>query len=229
MNSLSEPAQSANYEAMEYREAGAPCDSTDSQESSSESSCNTPPTSRPAEQQSDPAALFTARLEEERRAITAQARQEAEHEIQRARGEIAHTIELFAKQRDDYFRQAEGEVVSLALAIARRILHREAQIDQRLLAGLVNYELDQLDAATKVRLFVSTDALGYWNDAAPTMSRQAEVIADKLLRPGEARIETDLGSSTVNVEHELKEIERGFFDLLSQRPAATDTTSVRVQ
>jgi flagellar assembly protein FliH len=190
---------------------------------------NQPPASQAAESTPDPEALFATRLEAERRAITAQARQDAEREIQRARAQIACAVEQFAQQREEYFRRAEGEVVSLALAIARRLLHRETQIDPRLLAGLVNYELDQLDAATSVRLLVSPETLSYWNAAAPTMSRPVEVGPDKALAAGAVRIETVLGSTMVSFERELKEIERGFFDLLSHRPTVQETTTAHVQ
>ncbi len=223
MNSSSEPVEPAAYTPLEYRETGEPGAFPES----GPGMFAVQP--RAAEPKPDPEALFAARLEAERRAITAQARQDAEREIQRVRAEIARAIEQFAQQRDEYFRHAESEVVSLALAIARRLLHRETQIDPRLLSGLVNYELDQLDAATSVRLFVSPDTLSYWNASAPTMSRPVEVAPDKTLAAGAVRIETVLGSTVVSFDRELKEIERGFFDLLSHRPAPPETTTARVQ
>ena len=232
MNSSSDPAQSqpVAYTACWYSTAEHCASRELRSPSPSRQIVRGPATPPPKPNRPDPAALLAARLEAERRAITAQARQDAEREIQRARAEIARAIEQFAQQRDEYFRHAEGEVVSLALAIARRLIHRETQIDPRLLAGLVNYELDQLEAATSVRLLVSPETLSYWNEAAPTMSRPVEVAPDKALAPGEARIETVLGSTTVSFERELKEIERGFFDLLSHRPAAPeDQAAARVQ
>ncbi len=178
MNSSSDPVEAVSYTPLEYRETGEPGSLPDS----GPGMFGGQP--RAVEAKPDPEALFAARLEAERRAISAQARQDAEREIQRARAEIARAIEQFAQQRDEYFRHAESEVVNLALAIARRLMHRETQIDPRLLAGLVNYELDQLDAATSVRLLVSPETLGYWNAAAPAMSRPVEVAPDKALAAG---------------------------------------------
>jgi flagellar assembly protein FliH len=187
------------------------------------------PRTADAEPQPDPAAAFAQRLEEEKRAIAAQFRMEAEREIQRARSAIAHAIDEFVLQRDVYYQQAEREVVDLALAIARRIIHRETQIDPRLLAALVRHEIEQLDAATSVRLVVSPDALASWNELAPSMPRAVEVRPDKALSSGDIRIETALGATSINFERELKEIERGFFDLLSHRPAPAESRAVRVQ
>ncbi len=61
------------------------------------------------------------------------------------------------------------------------------------------------------------------------MPRPVELVADKALAASEARMETALGSTVVSFERELKEIERGFFDLLSHRPAAADVRAARVQ
>ncbi len=228
MNSSSEPWQPASYPPLEYRDASELFDGEPAEPAPED---NHPPA--PAEPAPAPEELFAARLaariEEERGAITVQARQDAEREIQCARAEVARAIEQFSQQRDQYFQQVETELVNLALAIARRILRRESQIDPHLLAGLVNYELEQLEAATSVRLFVSPEALSYWSAALPTMSHPVELAADKALAPGELRIETALGSTTVSFERELKEIEHGFFDLLSHRPATAGAAPVCVQ
>ncbi len=208
---------------LEYQDAGEPFLSPDQRKAERPGSSST------GEVVQDLDALLAERIEAERRKIRAEARQEAEREIQRARAAIHEAIGQFAHQREEYFRHAEEEVVNLALAITRRLIHRESQIDPRLLAGLVNYELERLDAATCVRLFVSPDALSHWSEAAHSMSRPVELVADKSLAPGDARIETVLGSATVSFERELKEIERGFLDLLSHRPSAAETKTVRVQ
>jgi flagellar assembly protein FliH len=211
---------------MEYGDANQPFQSPEPSSGNPASGQTEPPP--------DPTALLEARLEAERRTIRAQARQEAEREIGRARADIARAIAQFAHQRQEYFRHAEEEVVNLALAIARRLIRRETQIDPRLLAGLVNYELEQINATTSVRLFVSPETLSYWNDSAPALSRPVELAPDQALAHGDVRIETVLGSATLSFERELKEIERGFFDLLSHRPQApetkaAETKAVRVQ
>jgi flagellar assembly protein FliH len=214
------------YVPLEYREAGEPNFlEEDCKDPSADNGVNTPPT----EPLPDPAEVLEDRLEQERRAIRAQAHQEAEREIQRARAAVAGAIQQFAQQRDEYFRQAESEIVGLTLAIARRILHRESQLDPGLLAGLVRHELEQFDAATSVRLFVSPDTLSAWNETVRAIPHPVELHADKTLGPGDARLETALGSTTVSFERELKEIERGFFDLLSRRPPAAGTKAGSVQ
>src|ERR1035441_8324740 len=54
------------------------------------------------------------------------------------------TVREFARERVTYFQRVEGEEVALAVAIARKILHREAQVDPLLLAGVVRVGLDNV-------------------------------------------------------------------------------------
>ena len=55
--------------------------------------------------------------------------------IAAAQDGIRKALLEFQHEREDYFNRIEPEVVQLALAIARKILHREAQIDPLLLDG----------------------------------------------------------------------------------------------
>lgn len=218
------------YIPLEYDDARAQVPETPGEESSGADSA-TDISSAVPESLAGPSAAeqFETHIEEERRAITAKLRQDAERELQRVRAGVATVLDQFAHQRDEYFLQVESEVVQLALAIARRIVHRETQIDPGLLAGLVNYELEQLDQSTSVRLFVSPDVLKRWSEAVSSLTRPVELLPDKTLGSAEVRIETALGSTTVGFELELKEIERGFFDLLSHRPVSSEAKQVRVQ
>jgi flagellar assembly protein FliH len=43
-------------------------------------------------------------------------------------------------------------------------------------------------------------------------------MGDATLGPGRCMLETELGSTDLTLETQLKEIEQGFFDLLAQRP-----------
>ena len=54
--------------------------------------------------------------------------------------------------------------MQLALAIARKILHREAQIDPLLLTGLVHVALEKLGAGTRVRLRANPADIHFWNE-----------------------------------------------------------------
>ncbi len=66
----------------------------------------------------------------------------------------------------------ESEVVQLALSIARKILHREAQIDPLLLTGIVRVALESLNDGTQVRLRANPQEIPFWRDY---FSRAADI------------------------------------------------------
>ncbi|HTP69324.1 MAG TPA: FliH/SctL family protein [Dongiaceae bacterium] len=133
---------------------------------------------------------------------------------------IQAAVEAFQNEREDYFHRIEPEVVQLALAIARKILHREAQIDPLLLTALVHVALEKLDAGARVRLRVHPADTHSWNEffAQTNGTQSLELLGDATLPHGECLLETEVGSTQISLDTQLKEIEQGFFDLLEQRP-----------
>ena len=145
-----------------------------------------------------------------------------------SREQIRHALEEFARERASYYRRIEGEVVQLALAVARKILHREAQLDPHALAGIVRVTLEKLDTGTRVDLHVHPAEASAWRHyfACQVEGVPApEVHEDPAVPSGECRIETSLGSTEVGFELQLKEIETGLFDLLAERPGTASATS----
>jgi len=121
----------------------------------------------------------------------------------------------FHAERSRYFEVVESEVVKLALAVAARILRREAQMDPLLLTGAVRVALGQLSATTQVRLRVPPADLDLWTDTVahlPSRSQKPVVIPGEGMRLGDCVMETELGSVDLGVRAQLGEIERGFFD-----------------
>jgi flagellar assembly protein FliH len=151
----------------------------------------------------------------------ARARVAGEQEVLAAKTSISGALEKFKSEREAYFSRIEPEVVQLALAIARKILHREAQMDPLLLAGMVRVALEKIDAGTRVRLWAHPTDIHNWNEhfAQPgSFQPSPELIGDPALRRGECSLEMEVGSTQISLETQLKEIEQGFFDLLDQRP-----------
>jgi flagellar assembly protein FliH len=147
----------------------------------------------------------------EREALTT-ARAEEENERKR---QDAKLIESFVQERDRYLQTVEHEVVRLALAVAARILRREAQMDPLLLTGAVRVALGQLAGSTEVRLRVPAADLDLWKDAIallPNLTLKPVVITGEGMRLGDCEIETAMGSVDLGIRSQLGEIERGFFD-----------------
>lgn len=147
-------------------------------------------------------------------------RAEFENTLAGLRNQISAALQDFTEQRDAYFERVEPEVVQLALAVARKILHREVQMDPMLLAGVVHVALEKLDAGTQVRLRANPAEVGSWREyfSQPHDIRPIpELVGDSTLSHSECTLETDLGGTTISLDTQLKEIEQGFADLLEQR------------
>jgi flagellar assembly protein FliH len=151
----------------------------------------------------------------------AQGLAEFEKKLAAEKQALVQTVREFARERDTYFQRVEAEAVGLAVAIARKILHREARVDPLLLAGVVRVGLDQVAAGTSVRLRVHPGQVQAWKEffsQQHDLQSLPELMGDPTLGPGRCLLETDLGSTDLTLETQLKEIEQGFFDLLAQRP-----------
>ncbi len=148
------------------------------------------------------------------------ARLRFEGDLAQERSRIAAALAEFARDREKYWRAVEGEVVQLSLSIARKVLYREAQVDQLVLAGLVRVALETIDAATSVVLHVHPQRANEWRtfmqgrfDAAQV----PEVREDPSLPPDRCSIETSMGRAELGLDIQLKEIEQGLMDLLAAR------------
>jgi flagellar biosynthesis/type III secretory pathway protein FliH len=134
---------------------------------------------------------------------------------------IRNALEDFQEERQDYFAKVEAEVVQLALAIAAKILHREAQVDPMLMAALVRVAIDKLHDGSSVSVRVAPAEAGKWRAflSNPLNGLTIEIVEDVQLGASDCILETELGSANFSVDAQMKEVEQGFFDLLAQRPA----------
>lgn len=134
---------------------------------------------------------------------------------------MAEALREFTAQRKEYFQRVENEVVQLALAIAKKILRREASIDALLLTGMIRVALEKMAVDAQVRIRVNPDQVHAWREffaAQPDVKPVPEVFGDANLDTTQCVLETSGGSLDLSLEMQLKEIEQGFLDLVSQRP-----------
>ena len=137
------------------------------------------------------------------------------NEEERRRRQLAKLVEDFAAERDHFLEAVEHEVVKLALAVAARILRREAQMDPLLLTGAVRVALGQLAGATEVHLRVPAAEIDLWKEAialVPNLSLKPAIVAGEGMRLGDCVIESKVGTVDLGVRSQLGEIEHGFFD-----------------
>jgi flagellar assembly protein FliH len=136
-------------------------------------------------------------------------------EAERRRRQTADLVENFTRERDHYLHAVEEEVVRLSLAVAARILRREAQMDPLLLTGAVRVALGQLAATSEIRLRVPAREADLWKETIallPNLTVKPLVVAEEGMLLGDCAIESKVGTVDLGIRAQLGEIERGFFD-----------------
>lgn len=143
-----------------------------------------------------------------------------EQKLAHERARITESIRLFEQTRKEYFAKVEGEVVQLALSVARKILHREAQVDPLLLTALVQIALTQIKEGSSVAVRVRPEEASRWREqlSTPAINLEVTVIEDSERVAGDCVVETELGSVNFSLAAQLKEVEQGFLDVLARTP-----------
>lgn len=137
----------------------------------------------------------------------------ASAQFREATESFAAAVQSLADYRPALRRSTQRELVSLALAVAQRVLHREVTVDQAVVLGIVRACLDEFNAAEINRLGVHPRdykvVSGYFQShPLPNL----EVVSDPDVGPGGAIFETSQGKIDARVETQLKEIEQGLAD-----------------
>ena len=145
---------------------------------------------------------------------TALGEEQASRRLDPVAERLARTVEELAGQRRRVRREAEEDVVRLALAIGRRILHRELSIDPEALLGVVKAALKKLEGREVDRVRVQPVDLPLVKRHFEQLGRldRIEVVADSSLERGAVVFETPRGSLDASIETQLQEIQRGLSD-----------------
>jgi flagellar assembly protein FliH len=146
--------------------------------------------------------------------------QEAAARLTEVIDRFAATVADLAGRRGQLRRDAEADVVKLAIAIARRVLHRELNADPEALLGLVKAALAQLENRELARVRVHPEDAGAIRAQVERLrpSGKVEIVPDAGLARGAAVFETSRGALDASVETQLAEIERGLIDRLLLQP-----------
>jgi len=148
-------------------------------------------------------------------------RVECERATTSAQEKIAEVLKKFADERAEYFRGVESEVVQLAIAIARKILQREVEMDPTLLTALVRIALDRMQCGSMVRIRVAAENADVWRKCrdANGDSLRWEIVPDETVDSSGCIVETELGTADFGFEAQLRGVEESFAQLLAHRPA----------
>jgi flagellar assembly protein FliH len=143
-------------------------------------------------------------------------RRAAEADLQPVLERLTRSIEEIAGLKPTLAAQAEEGLLKLAVAVARRILHREISLDPDALAGIVRAALErvQIDEVCRVRAHPADAEMLRASLEISTLPRSFAVEADAALERGAILLDIGRGKLDASVETQLAEIERGLADRL---------------
>ena len=146
-------------------------------------------------------------------------RNRAAAEMQPVIERLTRSIQEIANLRSRLRREAEADVVQLALAIARRVIHREVAADPDALRGLVIAALEKLQGQeiSRVKVHPSHVATVKAGLQQALSEGVVEVLADSSHELGSVIFETTRGNLDASVDSQLQEIERGLTDRLRKQ------------
>jgi flagellar assembly protein FliH len=121
---------------------------------------------------------------------------------------LTQSLEEVAALRAQVIHDTEHQMVQLALAIARRIVHREVTLDHDVLVAIARVAMDRLGDTTQltVRLNPEDHAAVTASGAEQWTRGHVNVVADARLPRGGCRIESDLGLVDASIDAQLHEV-----------------------
>jgi flagellar assembly protein FliH len=161
-------------------------------------------------------------MEVREKAAYRKGQEEAQIQLKRQTDEIHSSlrasIEELNARKKGILQDAEVSLVQLALAIARRVLHRELTISQDALSGLVRVALDRIRSQELLRVLVHPSQESQIRNALSALANTGgvEIVPSEGLAPGGLKFETRQGYLDLSVENQLSEIERGLTDHLKR-------------
>jgi flagellar assembly protein FliH len=141
----------------------------------------------------------------------------AERKTEAMMRRYADTILEIGRLKPALYAQAERDVVKLALEVAKKVVHREVQIDREIIQTLVRVALSHVAVKSAVTIHLHPADYSFMLEQRAALMRPGEseremvLLADKSIERGGCLIETECGDIDGRIEEEFREVERTFF------------------
>jgi flagellar assembly protein FliH len=146
----------------------------------------------------------------------AAARAALEEPARAASAELLRAVAGLAEMRAAIYKEAQADLLRLAMAIARRIVHRELLVSPDILESIVSVVLEKLDRQEVHCVRVHPAMAVRLDQDLKNLSQQRAILVapDPTLAPGACIFETGRGNVDAGIDSQLGEIERGLADRL---------------
>ena len=140
----------------------------------------------------------------------------AEKKMEAVMKRYAEAIFEVGKLRSSLYSQVEHEVVRLAIAVSKKIVHREIQVDRDIIQTLVRVALGHVSEKSAVTIHLNPVDYNYLLERRGELSqsegRDISLLADKSVERGGCLIQTECGDIDARIDEEFREVEHAFFE-----------------
>lgn len=123
---------------------------------------------------------------------------------------LSDTLTELTSLRASMIRQTENQIVELALAVARRVVHREVSLDRNLMIAIVRVALDRLGESAHVTVRLHPEEFEATGAARVAEFAGSDItfVPDARVGRGGCRVESDMGMLDASVDAQIQEIAR---------------------
>ena len=123
---------------------------------------------------------------------------------------LSDTLTELTSLRASMIRQTENQIVELALAVARRVVHREISLDRNLMIAIVRVALDRLGESAHVTVRLHPEEFEATGAARVAEFAGSDItfVPDARVGRGGCRVESDMGMLDASVDAQIQEIAR---------------------
>jgi flagellar assembly protein FliH len=128
-----------------------------------------------------------------------------------------------AADNEELLRGLETQVVELALAVAEKVIAREARTDPQIILSVVRSALSEVHDATELRIHVNPDDVPLleqrWQEMLPrSVAAHSELIVDELVERGGVIVETRIGYVDSQLKTRINQVVTSFQAVLDGEP-----------
>ncbi len=142
----------------------------------------------------------------------------AERRIEAALKRFSKSLKEVVCLRNEIVAHTETDLVELALEIARKLVHREIQIDAEIIVTLVRVALEKLTVKSEVTVWVSPKDQEVLQNCIGELAADGDdwkvlLKVNQDLKRGDCLVESQYGSADARISAQFQEVEK---DLLAK-------------
>lgn len=143
-----------------------------------------------------------------------------QQEISTRLGALLHDV---AADNEALVRTVETHVIELVLAVAEKVIAREAKTDPQIILNVVRSALSEIHDASELRIHVNPDDYPLletrWQEMLPrSLAERSELTADDLVERGGVVVETRIGYIDSQLKTRLNQVVTSFQAVLDGEP-----------